>query len=221
MKIYSLIILFSISVSCFANAGNDSCKINGIVVDAYNSPISDAMVRFTYFGDIDTVYTNKKGKFCINKSISNPTDFLISHSQFGSARLNDIVFENENNSTLDTVKLVDSQNTQNILYNKIVSKADDLFEAKNYEKAYDLYHRALCFRPQDNSLFSKFNSIEKLDNSITCTEDMFNRIIEAADNYYSNLKYEKALILFERASILRKNDTYSNEMIQKINQLTK
>lgn len=51
-----------------------------------------------------------------------------------------------------------------VMYQKIVDKADELYNANNYAKAVELYERALILKPDDSDVQNKLNEAKsKLD----------------------------------------------------------
>lgn len=47
-------------------------------------------------------------------------------------------------------------------YQKVIDKAEELFLEKKYEKAYELYSRALVFKPSEKSNKKKLKKLKKL-----------------------------------------------------------
>ncbi|CAG5077248.1 hypothetical protein [Parvicella tangerina] len=65
---------------------------------------------------------------------------------------------------IDKIITSENQAEANKMYQKVVSKADQYFDANNFSKAVELYERALTFRPEDKAVQEKLQLAKsKLD----------------------------------------------------------
>lgn len=117
-----------------------------------------------------------------------------------------------NQDSLDVIIAINEQ------YNKVVTKADELFAEKNYLKALELYERAATIKPSDLTIPGKISLTE---NKLTCANcNTYEKVIFKADNHYRNDEFVEALELYKRSQIINPADAYPQEMIDKIEQAT-
>lgn len=111
--------------------------------------------------------------------------------------------------SLDAIIEVDIQ------YQKVVTTADNLFEAKNYVKALTLYERAISIKPNDSAIPAK---IILTQDKLTCANcNTYEKVIFKADKYYEKEAFNEALKLYKRSQVINPSDAYPQEMIDKIN----
>ncbi|MCT4582314.1 MAG: hypothetical protein N4A35_12950, partial [Flavobacteriales bacterium] len=115
-----------------------------------------------------------------------------------------------------------ASNTAEEQYRKIVSKADELFEAKNYEKAKGLYERAKGLKPSDNYPPAQISKINDILASMASAEELnkkYQEFITKADDKFDAEQYKDALNNYQSALSLKPNEAYPKKRIEEIKKL--
>jgi tetratricopeptide (TPR) repeat protein len=111
-------------------------------------------------------------------------------------------------------------------YNKILGVADKYFGEENYDKAIELYNRALTFKPQEEYPRKKLKEIEDIKAKLA--EDLKNQgkidqqykdLIAKGDGAFNASKFEFAIEKYEAALNLKPSETYPQQKIDEINKL--
>ncbi len=108
-----------------------------------------------------------------------------------------------------------TSNSGNDPYNKLVAKADEMFQAELFLKALELYERAATLNPTDINLPEK---ISLTQNKLTCGNcNTYEKVIFEADKHYQKEEFNEALKLYTRSQIINPSDAYPQKMIDSIN----
>ncbi len=113
-------------------------------------------------------------------------------------------------------------------YNNAVSRADQLFVAKNYEEAKASYEKALLVNPQESYPREKIAEIEnmikeKQEAQVKSKRAEMEREYDAAlaegDNYYKLKDYEAAKVAYSKAASIKPDEFYPKQKIERIDNL--
>jgi tetratricopeptide (TPR) repeat protein len=113
-------------------------------------------------------------------------------------------------------------------YNNAVSRADQLFMAKNYEEAKASYEKALLVNPQESYPREKIAEIEnmikeKQEAQVKSKRAEMEREYDAAlaegDNYYKLKDYEAAKVAYSKAASIKPDEFYPKQRIERIDNL--
>lgn len=115
------------------------------------------------------------------------------------------LLENEKNEELQTQ------------YLKIIVQADQLFKAKDYEKAKTSYSEALKIKASEQYPRDKIDEINRLAlENQQQKSGSYNKIIADADKYFLAKAYDQAVDLYRQAIALIPGESYPADMISKI-----
>ncbi len=121
----------------------------------------------------------------------------------------------EINQILSNISRVENSKNK---YKELISKADNLFERKEWDRARALYVQA--YDIENNSYpDSQIKRIDAIHS--TFEDDQYKRMIAKADEYFNAENYEKAKVLYKRSikTFTKKNTAYPKAQIKKINAL--
>jgi hypothetical protein len=163
MKWISLFIFLSSIVNGISQLEAETCAIHGIIVDMNQIPIEGAtVVIYHHPSPNDTALTNEQGKYCFNDYYDGLFNMYFYHREYGTKKINGFLKKAVTKLELDTVMLSDLQIAHQKLYSKLTTKADELYNNKDYEKALILYKRAFEFKPNDQENIAKMKKTEEL-----------------------------------------------------------
>lgn len=104
------------------------------------------------------------------------------------------------------------------LFEKILAAAQNKIDEKDYVKAKELLvDRAMKMRPEDQRPKDMLKFIENVER----IEKEYNQKMQEAELQASAKNYEKAIVLFEQAKVLKPEETKPQERIDAINELIK
>ena len=103
-------------------------------------------------------------------------------------------------------------------YDQLISKANGLRDAEKWEQSKDLYIQANKVLPSETFPQEQINFInQKMKESATDElNKQYNKIIDMADQFFQDEKYDKSLNLYRRAQSLKPDDKYPPEQIKKV-----
>ncbi|MCO5259286.1 MAG: hypothetical protein M9916_04000 [Crocinitomicaceae bacterium] len=112
-----------------------------------------------------------------------------------------------------------SQQEADAAFNKIVAEADDYFYSKNYQKAGEVYRKALAVRPDNQYVKKQLAESERLNKleANVLVNQQYQKILDVADKYLQEENYEKALEYYNRALSIKSSDPYPKRKIDEIN----
>ena len=120
-------------------------------------------------------------------------------------------------------KLQKEQNEQN--YKTAIAKADNSFNANQFDAATTNYQEALKFKKDDQYATQKLKDIEKKkadleaeNNRLKQFEDKYKALIADADNEFKNKSYAIAKEKYQKALTLKPTDVYPKDQIAKIDE---
>jgi tetratricopeptide (TPR) repeat protein len=121
-------------------------------------------------------------------------------------------------------KLLKEQNDQS--YKTAIAKADNSFNANQFDDAINSYQEALKFRNNDQYATNRLKEIEqkKLDleaenNRLKKLNDQYNTAIADANNDFRNKVYPGSKEKYQKALALKPNEVYPKDQIAKIDQI--
>ena len=103
-------------------------------------------------------------------------------------------------------------------YDQLISKANGLRDAEQWEKSKELYIQANKVLPSETYPQEQITFInQKMKESAAAEiEKQYNKVIDMADKFFQDEKYEKSLNLYRRAQSLKPDDAYPPEQIKKV-----
>ena len=113
-------------------------------------------------------------------------------------------------------------------YNNTVSRADQLFMAKNYEEAKASYEKALLINPQKSYPREKIAEIEDMikeqqEAQVKAKrfemENEYDAALAEGDNYYKLKDYEAAKVAYSKAASIKPDEFYPKQRLERINNL--
>ncbi len=103
-------------------------------------------------------------------------------------------------------------------YNQLIKKADAAQGQENWNKAKDYYIQANKTLPSESYPQEQIDIINQKMKELAVSEieKQYNKIIDAADQMFTDEKYDKAISLYRRAQSIKPDDTYPPEQIKKV-----
>ena len=123
---------------------------------------------------------------------------------------------------IDKINKFLKENSGKEAYQKIIDKADELFNAKEYVKSKKLFERAKGLNPSDSyppAQISKINDILAGLESEAELNRKYQAFIEKGDDGFDAEQYKKALENYRSALDLKPNESYPQKRIEEINRL--
>ena len=124
-------------------------------------------------------------------------------------------FSQTDSVTMDVVVTIRNE------YNKVVDKADQLFDVKDYAASLKLYERAHSLDPADKEVIAKIIKVKELLDPNCYGKNAYEKVICKADALYASKDYRDAIQFYNRASMLNPSESYPAEMIENINRILK
>lgn len=141
------------------------------------------------------------------------------------------VKQNENYPQEQIKKITDLMKNEEVLkndeqYNKILKVADKYFGEENFDKAIELYKRALTFKPQEEYPQQKLKEIEDIKNQQAAAlakqgeiDKQFKELIAKGDQAFGISNFDFAKEKYEAALALKPGEPYPKQKIDEINNL--
>ncbi|MCB0477938.1 MAG: hypothetical protein KDC84_07235 [Crocinitomicaceae bacterium] len=111
-------------------------------------------------------------------------------------------------------------------YNKILKVADKYFTEQNFEKATELYNRALTFKPAEEYPRQKLKEIEDLKEKnaqdlakLAALEKQYKELIAEGDQAFGTNNLDFAKSKYEEALKVKPTESYPQQKIDEINKL--
>ncbi|MCX5704453.1 MAG: hypothetical protein NTZ92_00050, partial [Candidatus Omnitrophica bacterium] len=104
-------------------------------------------------------------------------------------------------------------------YDKLIAKGDSLFGKKIYTDARSTFADASVKKPDEDYPKNKIKEIDNILASLQNQKSEYDKIIAIADNFYIEQQYDKAKIEYLKASSLKPDERYPQNMISKIDPL--
>lgn len=104
---------------------------------------------------------------------------------------------------------------QNANFEQLKREGNELTLRKKYEEAITKYEEALSIYPDDNELKQTINSLKNQKD----ISEKYDSKINEADNLYLEKSYEKAKVSYNEALTIIPNDSYSLDMINRIDEI--
>lgn len=103
-------------------------------------------------------------------------------------------------------------------FNKIVKEADGNFNDKNYQKASEVYRKALSIKPDNKYVIKQLHESERLNKleANFLANQQYQKILDVADRYFNEQNYDKALEYYKRALSIKSTDPYPKKKIAEI-----
>lgn len=118
------------------------------------------------------------------------------------------------NKYLEAKKLKEEYDRQFIAFERLRKEAKEFTLRKKYQEAIEKYQEALTIFPDDSDTKETIISLTEKKN----ISDKYNSKIDIADSLYFEKSYEKAKVFYKEALAIIPDDTYSSDMIVKIDQ---
>ena len=103
-------------------------------------------------------------------------------------------------------------------YEQIISKANSLRDTEQWEKSKELYIQANKLLPSETYPQEQITFINQKIKESAAGEivKQYNKVIDMADNFFQDKKYEKSLNLYRKAQSLKPDDAYPLDQIKKV-----
>ena len=124
-----------------------------------------------------------------------------------------------NNKILEIYKFTSDTKTKEELYSRTLAEADRKFNAKDYDRAIDMYKSALTIKPDEkypNEQLVKINSILSENTKI---ETQYAKLLSDADRYLKDKDFINAKIAFKDALDIKPDEQYPKEKISEIEKI--
>ena len=114
-----------------------------------------------------------------------------------------------------------SQNDSIQVYHRLVKKGDSLVEIKSYSSAYEVYKEAYHLNSSDtlDARIQQTITILKEKEGCDSVDKNYDKIVDKAEDLYDQREYKKSRALFERALMIRPQDSKVLKRIKLIDQL--
>ncbi|MEX1001251.1 MAG: hypothetical protein WDZ35_03970 [Crocinitomicaceae bacterium] len=120
-------------------------------------------------------------------------------------------------------KLKEQAKNQELMerYNKKIAEADAAFDSKNWNEAKKLYQEALDIKSNEQHPKDRLAEIEKRikEESQNEVEAEYQKIINEADKFKGEEKFDDAISSYEKAIQLKPNDPYPKKQIEAIKKI--
>ncbi|MEZ4937359.1 MAG: hypothetical protein R2799_07170 [Crocinitomicaceae bacterium] len=173
-------------------------------LEAYKKVISDA----------DKLYSDQKYSDAINK-----------YKEALSIRQNENYPQDQIKKITELMKSEEAAKNDE-QYNKILKVADKYFGEKNYDKAIELYNRALTFKPQEEYPRQKLKEIEdlKVKNAeeqakLAELDKKYKELVAEGDQGFTSNNLDFAKSKYQAALDLKPNESYPKQKIDEINNI--
>jgi tetratricopeptide (TPR) repeat protein len=119
---------------------------------------------------------------------------------------------------LNDFLLILRKDSEDIAYQKIIDKADELFNADLLDKAEGLYKRAIELKPSDPYPPAQLKKIANA-RANAGKVDEFNNLVKEGNKLFGEDDYLKALSTFQKASGMKPEANYPKKKIDEINDI--
>jgi len=117
---------------------------------------------------------------------------------------------------IDEIKLLISNNIkEQQAYDQAIEQGEKFFSIRRYSEAVDEFNKAAKIKPDDIILQKRIKETEAL----AIKQELYDKLIEEADNLYVAKKYKKAKEKYLEAENAFPEQTYPKEIISKIDQV--
>lgn len=125
------------------------------------------------------------------------------------------VFENAEiiQKIIEVKRLLKEKEKLKLRIVKLISDANVLFHQKDYQNAKNKINEALSI---ENGNVEANKLLTEIDQALQQQEKQFNEIVKTADKLYIAANYEEAINLFRQALLIKSDNTYCYQQIEKI-----
>ncbi|MGM0497141.1 MAG: hypothetical protein ACQESJ_04440 [Bacteroidota bacterium] len=128
--------------------------------------------------------------------------------------------ENYPQQQIDKIdKILDERKAEQEKYEKNIEKADEAFQAENYNDAKSLYSEALFIKPKEQYPKDQINKIDQILSQRQAKEENYENTIEQADNYFEEENYKLAKDSYQEALSIKSSEQYPEDQISKIDKI--
>ncbi len=104
-------------------------------------------------------------------------------------------------------------------YNRAVSRADSLFELKEYENSLSAYQTALQIKPEEKLPEQRVNEINELIGQLAAAQQAYNAAVERGNDAFRQESFEEAKAAFMEAQQAKPEETYPQEKLTQIDSI--
>ncbi len=104
-------------------------------------------------------------------------------------------------------------------YNRAVSRADSLFELKEYENSLSAYQTALQIKPEEKLPEQRVNEINELIGQLAAAQQAYNAAVERGNDAFRQESFEEAKAAFMEAQQAKPEETLPREMLTQIDSI--
>lgn len=102
------------------------------------------------------------------------------------------------------------------LYSQMLSEAQHLFEAKQYDSALVYYHEVLKIQPNDPAASERISEIENILSNLRQKRETYESNIKLADQYFTAGDLKNALATYQSALKLYPDEKYPQQKVEEI-----
>jgi tetratricopeptide (TPR) repeat protein len=107
-------------------------------------------------------------------------------------------------------------------YNDLITKADNSFSGKDYDKAKDFYQEALKIKPNEAHPKNRISEIDNLLNQMRSAQEKdakYQDLVNKGDQALNKKNYQNAIDFFTEAGKVKPEESYPPQKIKEIEQL--
>jgi tetratricopeptide (TPR) repeat protein len=113
-------------------------------------------------------------------------------------------------------KILTEENNKLENYWKLIEDADESLEIQDYKKAQSLYSKAYILQPDENYCKDKLSELNRIIENGQTRENSYRKMIVSADIVMSSKDFERAILLYHKASEMKPEEKYPKNKIKEI-----
>jgi tetratricopeptide (TPR) repeat protein len=186
----------------------------------------DAKYPKERISNIDKLLAQEENKLQTYWKLLDKADESMDMQEWGKAK--DLYLEaseiqpNDNysqNKVAELNRIIESTQTQEELYNKLIVSADLASTTKDYERAIELYRKAAEIKPEEKYPKKKLKEIEDFVKGLEAYREYYNSTILKADELFDLQNYNEAREMYKKAHEIISIEKYPKQRIAEINKI--
>ena len=166
------------------------------------------VIADNYFNQV--AYDNALQKY--NEALS-----LMPREEYPKNRINEI--NAINNEAAEAARLAAIEAEKDSLYNAAIARADNLFDATDYENSRNEYRNALNVKPTEQYPQNRITEIGNILAQLSAAQKAYEDAISRADRNFRSEAFDPAKLAYNEAKAAKPDETYPDEMIAKIDSI--
>ncbi len=115
--------------------------------------------------------------------------------------------------------ILSRQKTEADTYARALDNGDRAFSQGNYSQALTAYQEALTAKPADPSVLAKIAEVKAAIAATDKKNEKYTTALNTGNQLFENREYDRAMVAYKEAAILKSNEKYPAEQIEKINKI--